>query len=214
MKVDTHAFKDAFVAGRCVGFVLHVDSHSKPPPASAAFLTQKADNHHLCLFVFEEVSAAETERANFPGSAQISIKQVSVSDIRTFCATDFGLATLVFLRDSNGAFAPLVAAILACGASILLSFRRQGREVAMHDFVWSVSGETAPYSFELENPTEREALTVVILLAQSRRTKSRLNATLLCASVPKRVPKFCPQWVDKGRNVSRWVRRETLATRG
>jgi len=108
MTVDTHAFKEAFLAEKCEGFVLLLDAQRMPPPAPPPFLTRKYDNHHLCVFVFQSEAAAEKEKKIFPSAERISIKVVSCAEIKAFAPTGyFGMSVLVFLRDDDGTFALL-----------------------------------------------------------------------------------------------------------
>ena len=107
MKLKTHAFREAYIAGRADGFVLHVTAQADSSRSSPSYLTQKFDDHHLCLFVFATPEAADEERKVFPAHLGITVVQVPVSEIRAFTTSGFGLAVLVFLRDGSGAFAPL-----------------------------------------------------------------------------------------------------------
>jgi hypothetical protein len=108
MNVETHAFRDAFVAEKSEGFALQFDDLHSRAWAGAPFVTQKHDDKHLCMFVFETAEAAEKEKEHFPATAKLTTKQVSLADVRTFAATGyFGTPALVFLRDRAGASALL-----------------------------------------------------------------------------------------------------------
>ena len=108
MNVATHPFRDAFVAQKSEGFALQFDDLHSRAWNGSPFVTQKYDDKHLCMFVFETVDGAEKEKQHFPGSARMTIKKVSLGDVQTFAATGyFGMPALVFLRDRGGASALL-----------------------------------------------------------------------------------------------------------
>jgi hypothetical protein len=108
MKVDTHAFRDAFVSGRSGGYALEFDEAHSRAAATDPFLTRKTAGGQPCVFVFESVAAAEEERKNFPPTTKIAIKKVSVDEVRAFASIGyFGQPAVVFLRDVSGAVALL-----------------------------------------------------------------------------------------------------------
>ena len=108
MTVDTHAFKEAFLAAKCEGFILLLESQRLPPPAPPPFLTRKYDNHHLCMFVFQSEAAAEEEKKIFPSTSRIGVASVSCAEVKAFAPTGyFGMSVLVFLRDDDGKFSLL-----------------------------------------------------------------------------------------------------------
>lgn len=108
MTVDTHAFREGFLADACEGFVLLVDNHRMPPPAPPPYLTRKYDDYHLCMFIFHSAAAAEAERKIFPSVPNITIQPVARGEIKTFAMTGYsGISLKVFLRDEQGAFALL-----------------------------------------------------------------------------------------------------------
>ena len=108
MKVATHAFRDAFLAKKALGFALQFEDRTGPATASPPFLTRKYDDRHVSVFVFETAVAAEEERRIFPQSCRIQVCEVSVAEVKAFASIGyFDMPALVFLRDSMGAFAPL-----------------------------------------------------------------------------------------------------------
>jgi hypothetical protein len=106
MKAETHAFREAFIVGRSDGFSLLSDDPESRSAVAMPFLAQKYDNQHLCLFVFENESAAEKEKSLLPPAMKTVIKKISVAQVRAFNG-HCGFPVLVFLRDRDGVFAPL-----------------------------------------------------------------------------------------------------------
>jgi len=70
-----------------------------------------------------------------------------------------------------------MSVIVALGLTDVTSCSPRGKGVALHDFAYHILGETAPFSFELENHTPREVDVVVSVLAQSV-NETRLGTTL------------------------------------
>ena len=108
MKVSTHAFRDAFVSGQSNGYALEFDEAHSRAAATDPFLTRKADDGQPCVFVFETAAAAQEERKHYPSTTKLTVKKVSVNEVRAFASIGyFGTPAMVVLRDQSGAEARL-----------------------------------------------------------------------------------------------------------